>query len=86
MNPGILRQQTMQSISCMVFLKSGVLYVWKQGDHQSNQKEYSVGTWANKCSYCQILKFGTELDKLLLKEPTIGTRQVLVVVQRERDN
>ena len=56
-------------VECMEFLKSRVSYVWNRGQ-RSNPKEFSVATWSRSISRGEIAKFGTESDKLLLKEPT----------------
>ena len=53
--------------ACMVFLKERLSYLWKD---RSNPREFSVGTWSNKCSYGSVLKYGTQGDKSYLKEPT----------------
>jgi len=56
-------------VECIEFLRSRVSYLWNRGQ-RSNPNEFSVATWSRFTSYGQIKKFGTESDKLLLKEPT----------------
>ena len=57
--------------------------MWNQGP-QSIPSQFSVATWSRLISHSQIVKFGTESDKLLLKEPTNRNKAVVAGSTRNR--
>ena len=67
---------------CMDLLRGKVSYCFKKED----STVWTTGTWSNRISRASVLKFGSEMDKSMLKAPTNRNRANGNVVRKRKRN